>query len=81
MSDIMGRWAARLKATWLDRLMALRSGAFGTSELRNGRRVDTTMETIVQRKKDLIELTEVIAQHDEALKQALKNDAADHHIH
>ena len=81
MTDVLARWAARLRSTWLETLLALRSGVFGTSELRNGRRVDTTMETIVQRKKDLLELNAVIARHDEDRKEALKNDAPDHHVH
>ncbi|GEM_PF-2602038 len=70
MTDNLGTWALRLKATWAEALMSFRSGTFGTSELRNGRRVDTTMETIVQRKKDLVELNAMIVEHDEELKES-----------
>jgi hypothetical protein len=62
----------------MDALISLRSGIFGTSEMRNGRRVDTTLETIVRQKRDLVELNVAIDQHDEELK-ASKSDVEEHH--
>lgn len=83
MADEVGAWAGRLKATWMQSLKSLRLGNFGTSELRNGRRTDTTLETIAERKKDLAELETVIVRHDadEELKESLQRDVADRQKH
>ncbi len=79
MDDDVGIWAVRLKCAWTEGLNAFRSGALGTFELRNGRRVDTTLETIVRRKKDLAELDAMMIRHceDERLKDALQRDLKD----
>lgn len=79
MNDDVRIWAVRLKSAWTEGLNAFRSGALGTFELRNGQRVDTTLETIVKRKKDLAELDAMMARHrqDEQLKDALQRDLKD----
>ena len=64
MTDGVLAWAKGLRGAWTRSLKALRSGILGTSELRDGRRVDTTMETIVGRKKDLAELDAVIVRRE-----------------
>jgi hypothetical protein len=45
-------------------LRALRSGVLATSELRHGRRVDTTLETIAERKTELAELDAAIVRQE-----------------
>ncbi len=57
-------WATRLRAVWWRNLKGLRSGVLGTSELRNGKRVDTTAEEIAERKRGIAELDTVIARHE-----------------
>ena len=64
MTDAVSAWITRLRAAWVRSLNALRTGVLGTSELRNGKRVDTTLETIAERKKDLAELDAAIVQHE-----------------
>ena len=78
MTDKLREWTAHLRTAWIETLSSLRSGVFGTTELRNGRRVDTTIETIVQRKRDLAELNLAIDRHDEELiggaEHVVRND-------
>jgi hypothetical protein len=64
MTDAVSAWITRLRMAWVRSLNALRTGVLGTSELRNGKRVDTTLETIAERKKDLAELDAAIVQHE-----------------
>ena len=70
----------RLRTGWMDALLSLRSGTFGTSELRNGRRVDTTMETIARQRVNLLELNAAIVRHDEDVKESLAPDMEEHHL-
>ena len=81
MTDKLRVWATHLRTVWMEALSSLRSGVFGTSELRHGRRVDTTMETIVQRKRDLADLNIAIMRHDEELMKLGKPDVDDHLLH
>jgi len=60
MTDGLLTWVKTLRTTWALNLKALRSGVSGTSELRGGRRVDTTLETIAEQKKELAELDALI---------------------
>jgi hypothetical protein len=58
-------WAKERRVAWLHALKALRLGAWGTFELRNGKRVDTTLESIADRKTEIAELDAAIVR-DEA---------------
>jgi hypothetical protein len=80
MTDNLRAWAAHLRISWTGALMSLRSGIFGTSELRNGRRIDTTMETIVRKKRELLALDAAIVRHDQELKDSLKLGDDEHHL-
>jgi hypothetical protein len=64
MTDSILAWAKGYRSDWICKLKALRSGILGTFELRDGKRVDTTLETIADRKKDLAELDTVITRCD-----------------
>jgi len=64
MTDGILAWAKGHRDAWVVNLNALRSGVLGTSELRHGKRVNTTIETIAERRRDLAELDEVIAHRD-----------------
>jgi len=78
MTDNLRVWAVRLRSGWMDALLSMRSGMFGTSELRNGRRVDTTIETIARQRINLLELNAAIVEHDEELKESLTPEIEDH---
>jgi hypothetical protein len=58
-------WARDHRVAWVRALKSLRLGAWGTFELRNGKRVDTTLESIVERKNDIAEMDAAILR-DEA---------------
>jgi hypothetical protein len=60
MTEDMLAWAEGQRATWAVSLKALRSGLLGTSAIRDGKRVNTTLETIAERKRDLAELDAMI---------------------
>jgi hypothetical protein len=64
MTDAVSAWITRLRAAWVRSLNALRAGVLGTSEIRGGKRVDTTLETIAERKKDLAELDAAIVRRE-----------------
>ena len=64
MSDNVLVWAKGHRDAWMRSLRALRSGVLATSELRNGRRVDTTLETIAERKTELAELDAAIGRQE-----------------
>ncbi len=64
MTDDVLEWAKGQRDIWASNLKALRSGALGTTELRDGKRVDTTLETIAERKRDLAGLDAMIGQDD-----------------
>jgi hypothetical protein len=80
MTDNLRVWALRLRAGWMDALLSMRSGMFGTSELRNGRRVDTTIETIARQKINLLELNAAIVRHDEELKESHTPGTEERHL-
>jgi len=58
--EVLG-WAGGQRAYWRDNLKRLRSGQAGTFELRHQKRVDTTVETIVDLSRRLAELDTLIA--------------------
>ena len=60
MTEEMLAWAEVHRETWTRSLKALRSGILGTSEMRDGKRVNTTLETIAERRRDLAELSAMI---------------------
>ena len=62
MTDDMLVWAKVHREAWTRNLKALRSGVLGTTEVRDGRRVNTTLETIAERKRDLAELDAMITE-------------------
>jgi hypothetical protein len=64
MTHDMLAWAKDQKDVWTRSLKALRSGILGTTEVRDGKRVDTTLETIAERKRDLADLTAMIGLND-----------------
>ncbi len=65
MDDDSLAWAKKQRAVMGVGLKGLRSGVLGTSEMRNGKRIDTTAESIAEKRRGLAELETVIA-HDEA---------------
>jgi hypothetical protein len=64
MIDGVLAWAKSRRADWDSSLKGLRSRVLGTSEVRGGKRVDTTIETIAARKRELAELDVVIARRE-----------------
>jgi hypothetical protein len=67
MTEGLLEWAKGRRVAWSRALKALRLGAWGTFELRNGKRVDTTLESIADRKSEIAELDAAIVR-DEADK-------------
>ena len=65
MTDDMLTWAKDQSAVWTRSLKALRSGVLGTTEVRYGKRVNTTLETIAERKRELAELDAMIEKNSE----------------
>ena len=65
MTDDMLAWATDQRAVWTRSLKALRSGILGTTEVRDGKRVNTTLETIAERKRELAELDAMIEKNSE----------------
>ena len=61
MGDGVLAWAKSRRADWKRSLKGLQSGVLGTSEFRNGKRVDTTVETIAERTREIAELDALIA--------------------
>ena len=64
MIDDILAWAKSRRADWDSTLKGLRSRVLGTSEVRGGKRIDTTSETIAARKRDLADLDVVIAKRE-----------------
>jgi hypothetical protein len=64
MTDGVWAWIERHRDAWTRSLKALRGGVLGTFEFRDGKRVNTTLETIAERKRDLAELDAMMAQRD-----------------
>ena len=62
--DALLTWVRDRRTGWVSSLKALRSGVLGTSELRNGKRIDTTLETIAEQRKDLADLDAAIIQRE-----------------
>jgi len=60
MTDDMLVWAKDQREAWARSLKALRLGILGTTEIRDGKRVNTTLETIAERKRSLAELDAMI---------------------
>jgi hypothetical protein len=60
MTDDMLVWAKDQREVWTRSLKALRSGILGTTEVRDGKRINTTLETIAERKRELAELDAMI---------------------
>jgi len=60
MTDDLLVWAKDQREVWARSLKALRLGILGTSEMRDGKRVNTTLETIAERKRGLAELDAMI---------------------
>jgi hypothetical protein len=56
-------WAQSRRADWKRSLKGLQSGVLGTFEVRSGKRVDTTVETIAERAREIAELDALIARH------------------
>jgi hypothetical protein len=65
MTHDMLVWAKDQRDVWTQSLKALRSGILGTTEVRDGKRVNTTLETIAERKRDLADLTAMIGLNDD----------------
>jgi hypothetical protein len=59
-------WAKRQKAEWDTEIALLSSGRKTTTELRDGKIIDTTAETLAQRSKLGAELESLIARHENA---------------
>ena len=55
----MQAWAESHRDAWTQSLKGLRRGNLKTSEIRNGARIDTTLETIAERVRDLAELAKI----------------------
>ena len=60
MNDCLLIWAKDHRAGWRRSLKGLRSGVLVTFELRGGKRVDTTLETIAEQTRDLAQLETAI---------------------
>jgi hypothetical protein len=60
MADRLLAWAEHHRATSKRTLSGLRSGVLGTYELRDGKRVNTTLETIAEQARSLSELETAI---------------------
>ncbi len=52
----MQAWAESHRVAWTQSLKGLRLGTLRTFELRHGTQIDTTLETIAERVRDLAEL-------------------------
>lgn len=63
-------WAKGRRTDWKRSLNGLKSGILGTTEVRNGKRVDTTAETIAARTRELAELDALIARHAQSGEDA-----------
>ena len=64
MADGVLYWAKKQVAEWKAIIPKLESGEIGTFEVRGGMKVDTTQETIVERKMLLENLSAIIAKHE-----------------
>ncbi len=52
----MQAWAESHRLAWTQSLRGLRLGTLRTFEIRHGAQIDTTLETIAERVRDLAEL-------------------------
>ena len=74
MTDAMLAWAKDQRAVWTRNLKDLRSGILGTTEVRDGKRVNTTLETIAERKRELAELDAMIEKNSEEWRRPPRQD-------
>ncbi len=64
MSNRVIEWARRQCADWERSIALMESGRMTTGERRDGKQVDTTTETILDRKQRIVELKTIIQQHE-----------------
>lgn len=57
-------WAKRQREDWIKEILLIESGVKTTSEVREGRPIDTTAETLADRRKRLKELGAVISENE-----------------
>lgn len=63
-TDGVLRWAKEQRKTWQHAIRLMEAGKMGTSEVRGGRIVDTTTETIAAYSKLCAELNGLIYRHE-----------------
>ena len=64
MADSILEWARQQHNEWQREISLLESGTKSTFELREGHKVDTTMETLAARITQLSELDKLINRHE-----------------
>jgi hypothetical protein len=64
MSDNVLEWAKGQHTEWQREISLLESGIKFTFEIREGHKVDTTIETLAARTGELSKLGELIAKHE-----------------
>jgi hypothetical protein len=64
MANGLLAWAKGCRTSWMNSLKGLRSGVLRTSALRDGKRVNTTLETIAEQRRDLAELDTAIVRQE-----------------
>ncbi len=64
MADDIWTWAKDRRCALEASLKGLRAGILTTTELRDGKRVNTTTETIAERKRELAQLVSLITQNE-----------------
>jgi len=62
-ADVL-KWVKQQRNTWLREIRLLESGKKTTSEIRHGKIVDTTAETLADRSARLSRLDDLIARHE-----------------
>jgi hypothetical protein len=64
MTDGILVWARNRRDATTRILKNLRSGLTATSEVRDCKRVDTTAESIVERRREIVDLDELIVRYE-----------------
>lgn len=64
MTDGILEWAINRRDASARILRNLRSGLSATSELRDSRRVDTTAESMAERRREILELDRLIVRYE-----------------
>ncbi len=64
MVDGVLTWAGRQKKEWAKSIAGMESGIFGTFEIRNGEKVDTTADSIADLSRRISELDALIKRHE-----------------